>query len=187
VWPCTRRSAISSRSANERYRPESGFADSPNITGGMPPAFRNHLVPTACGTPAPTAAFSLDIPAAIAAQNRRHASRPATAGRPGDNKGARPDRSVHRFRLFIATSFLRVLRRPLESALCTAMSVVGHFQNCRAASLESEVPSKADVGQALANNPDFMSTGPSNSGAAASRRSLSAAGRESGRWWARCQ
>ena len=82
----------------------------------MPPAFRNHLVPTACGTPAPTAAFSLDIPAAIAAQNRRHASRPATGGRPGDNKGARPDRSVHRFRLFIATSFLRVLRRPLESA-----------------------------------------------------------------------
>src|SRR5262249_19209212 len=41
---CTRRSAISSRSANERYRPDSGFADGRNIAGGMPPAFRNNLV-----------------------------------------------------------------------------------------------------------------------------------------------
>jgi hypothetical protein len=62
VHPCARRSAISSRSANERYRPDSGFAETPNIAGGMPPAFRNHLVPIAWGTPAPTAASSLAMP-----------------------------------------------------------------------------------------------------------------------------
>src|SRR3954471_10720879 len=39
-----RRAISASRSPSERYRPESGFAESPNIAGGMPPAFRNHLV-----------------------------------------------------------------------------------------------------------------------------------------------
>jgi hypothetical protein len=56
------------------------------------------------------------MPAAIAAQNRRCSSRPATGGRPCDNNGARPDRTDRRFRVGTATSFLRVLRRPLESA-----------------------------------------------------------------------
>jgi hypothetical protein len=54
---------------------------------------RNHLVPTAGGTPASSAASSLSKPTAIAAQNRRRSSRPATEGRPGDDNGARPDRS----------------------------------------------------------------------------------------------
>ena len=125
-WPCTRRSAISSRSANERYRPESGFAEDLNIAGGMPPAFRNHLVPTGCDTPASTAASSLLIPAAIANQNRLRSSRPATGGRPGDGNGARPDRSDRRFRVPIATSSSRVLRRPLESALRALIRMVDH-------------------------------------------------------------
>jgi hypothetical protein len=56
------------------------------------------------------------MPAAIAAQNRRRSSRPATDGRPGDGKGGRPDRSERRFRMFIATSFVKMLQRPLESA-----------------------------------------------------------------------
>ena len=64
------------------------------------------------------------MPAAIAAQNRRRSSRPATGGRPGDDNGARPDRSERRFRMFIATSFVKVLRRPCESALHTAIAVV---------------------------------------------------------------
>ena len=81
----------------------------------MPPAFLNHRVPTACGTPTPTAASSLAVPAAIAAQNRRRSSRPATGGRPGENKRTRPERSERRFRMFIATP-VKVLRRPLESA-----------------------------------------------------------------------
>jgi putative transposase len=81
----------------------------------MPPAFLNHRVPTACGTPTPTAASSLAVPAAIAAQNRRRSSGPATGGRPGENKRTRPERSERRFRMFIATP-VKVLRRPLESA-----------------------------------------------------------------------
>src|SRR3954465_1142348 len=119
---CARRSAISSRSANERYRPESGFADGLDIDGGIPPACLNHRVPTACDTPASTAASSLARPAAIAAQNRRRSSRPAIGGRPGENNGGRPDRSERRFRADIATSSRRVLRRPLESAQLTSVA-----------------------------------------------------------------
>ena len=50
----------------------------------------------------------------MAAQNRRRSLRPATGGRPGDNNGGRPDRAERRFRLAIATSCLKVLRRPIE-------------------------------------------------------------------------
>jgi putative transposase len=103
-------------SANERYRPESGFADFRDIDGGIPTAFLNHLVPTACDTPASTAASSLALPAEIAAQNRRRSSHPATGGRPGETNNACPDRSERRFRADIATSSGRVLRRPLEFA-----------------------------------------------------------------------
>src|ERR1700723_3809146 len=85
----------------------------------MPPAFLNHRVPTACGTPTSTAASSLAVPAAIAAQNRRRPSRPATGGRPGENKRTRPERSERRFRMFIATP-VKVLRRPVESAQYTS-------------------------------------------------------------------
>ena len=74
--PCTRRSAISSRSENKRYRPDS-------------------------------AASSVAMPAAIAAQNRRCSSRAATTGRPGESNGARPDRSERRLRLVIATPPLK--------------------------------------------------------------------------------
>jgi putative transposase len=56
------------------------------------------------------------MPAAIAVQNRCRSSRPATGGRPGEKNGGRPDRSERRFRADIATSSLKVLRRPLESA-----------------------------------------------------------------------
>jgi hypothetical protein len=82
----------------------------------MPPASRNHRTPTTGDTPALTAASSLERPAAIAAQNRRRSSRRATEGRPGDRNAPRPDRSEHRPRAFTATSFVEVLRRPLESA-----------------------------------------------------------------------
>ena len=56
------------------------------------------------------------MPAAIAPQNRRRSSCPAAGGRPGENNGIRPDRSERRFRRFIATSSVKVLRRPLEPA-----------------------------------------------------------------------
>jgi len=80
----------------------------------MPPAFRNHRVPTACGTPAPTAASSLDKPAAIPAQNHRCSSRPATGGRPGDVNLPRSARSERR-RPAIAPSPIPALRRSLVS------------------------------------------------------------------------
>ncbi|MGY3464725.1 hypothetical protein ACVW0I_001596 [Bradyrhizobium sp. LM6.11] len=123
-WPCTLRSAISSRSINERYRPESAFAEDLNIAGGMPPAFRNNLLPTGSDNPASSAASSLLNPAAIARQNLFCSLRPATEGRPGDGNGARPDRSDLRLTTFIATSKLRVLRRPFESALAALIGVV---------------------------------------------------------------
>src|SRR4051794_22804414 len=80
----------------------------------MPAALRNQRAPTAGDTPAPTAASSLEHPAAMAAQNRWRSSRRATEGRPSEGKAPRPDRSERRFRMAIATSSLKVLRRPLE-------------------------------------------------------------------------
>src|SRR4051794_24184844 len=80
----------------------------------MPPALRNQRAPTAGDTPAPTAASSVEHPAAIAAQNSWRSSRRATEGRPGNGKAPRPDRSERCFRMAIATSSLKVLRRPLE-------------------------------------------------------------------------
>ncbi len=56
------------------------------------------------------------MPAAIAAQNRRCSSRLATTGRPGENNGARPDRSERRLCFVIATLSFKVLRRPFESS-----------------------------------------------------------------------
>ncbi len=82
----------------------------------MPPAFRNNLVPTACDTPAWSAASSLAMPAAIAAQKRRCSSRPATTGRPGEINGVRPDRSERRLRLVIATPPPRCCDDHLSSA-----------------------------------------------------------------------
>jgi hypothetical protein len=107
----------------------------------MPPAFRNHLVPTAGGTPASIAADSLALPTAIAAQNRRCSSRPATGGRPGEDNGARPDRSERRFRMFIATSFVKVLRRPLES---TQYASAEYRKQMQSAGFQASMSRKGD-------------------------------------------
>src|SRR3954463_9682610 len=113
--PRARNSASSSRSANDRYRSDGGFADGANILGDMPPASRNQRAPTAGDTPTSIAAASLDRPAAIAAQNRRRLSRCATPGRPGDRGNtARSARSERRLPALIATPSVKVLRRPLE-------------------------------------------------------------------------
>src|SRR4051794_11145286 len=126
-WPCARHSAISSRSANTRYRSDGGFADGASVVGGMPPASRNQRAPTAGDTPASIAAASLDRPAAIAAQNRRRFSRCATPGRPGDpGNTARSARSERRLPALIATPSVKVLRRPLESTHHTHRDVALH-------------------------------------------------------------
>ena len=80
--------AISSRSANDRYRPDGGGAPRAGCVGGMPPASRNHRDPTGRGIPASTAASSLERPAAIARQNSRRSSSSATPGLPGDRSHA---------------------------------------------------------------------------------------------------
>nr|WP_246790235.1 hypothetical protein [Bradyrhizobium sp. CCBAU 51765] len=98
------------------------MAEDLNIAGGMPPAFRNSLLPTGCDSPAASAASSLLCPEAIAFQNLSCSSRPAADGRPGDGNGARPDRAERRLKTFIATSNFLVLRRPLESAQLTRLS-----------------------------------------------------------------
>ena len=79
----------------------------------MPPAFRNNLGPTASDIPAQSAAASLLNPVAMARQNRSCSPRLATGGRPNDPRRARVDRF---FRIVIATSASRLLRRPVESA-----------------------------------------------------------------------
>src|SRR4051794_33850769 len=61
-------------------------------------------------------ASSLVRPLAIETQNRLYSSRRAAGGRPGEPNGARPDLLERRFRVVIASSFVEVLRRPLESA-----------------------------------------------------------------------
>src|SRR4051794_34741787 len=57
--PWARSSAISSRSANDRYRPEGGTGPT---AADMPPRCRNHRVPTGPDTPTATAASSLVRP-----------------------------------------------------------------------------------------------------------------------------
>jgi len=84
------------------------------------------------------------MPAAIAAQNRRCSSRPAADGRPGDDNRARPHRS-ERLCLLIATSFIRVLRRPFESAQYTS---IAFGTRCREAGVR---PSMGSVGDAYDN------------------------------------
>ena len=75
-------------------------------------------------TPASRAASSLERPVAIAAQNRTSSSRRAESGRPGECNLLRPDRSDRRLHTVIATSYARVLRRPIELALHTAIAMV---------------------------------------------------------------
>ena len=55
---------------NDRYRPDNGLAEGPNIAGGIPPAFRNQRAPTGADVPADAEALSLLIPWAIPDQNR---------------------------------------------------------------------------------------------------------------------
>src|SRR5438445_5357312 len=122
--PWARQSAICSRSVNARYRPDSGGAEGIRCDAGMPPASRNHRVPTAGDTPALTAASSLECPVAIAAQNWRCSSRRRTEGRPGERSFARPARSDRLLRVVIATPFGAVLRRPVELRLTAPIGMM---------------------------------------------------------------
>ena len=105
--------AISSRSRNDRYRPESGAKS----IGGIPPPCRNHRLPADWDTPTAVAATPLVTPVATTRQNSRSTSR-RSDGFPGDFSRDRPVSSaIHPAGLPINTSNIEVLRRPIESTL----------------------------------------------------------------------
>jgi hypothetical protein len=107
----------------------------------MPPASRNHLVPTGGDTPASTAASSLERPAAIADQNTRRCSRRPTGGRPGERRVSRPDLAERRFLFLIATSCIRLLRRPIE---CKQYVSIKYTERLAEAGIDPSVGSVGD-------------------------------------------
>ncbi len=109
--PWARSSAISSRSAKNKYRPEDG----PSSISGIPPRSRNHREPTAPATPTSTAATSLLSPARPAPRTpapRPDAPTAAPATAAPAAPSARPSTQHHDPP---HTSTLEVLRRPVES------------------------------------------------------------------------
>ncbi len=114
--PRARRSAISSRSPNDKYRPDVGR----RLSDGIPPPSRNHRTPTAADTPTAAAASSLETPRAISTQKRCRCSRRPAGGRPGDRIAGRPARSDARLLALIATPLAQALRRSVESAQFTS-------------------------------------------------------------------
>ena len=112
------RIAISSRSANDKYRPLSWLES----TDGIPPPSLNHRLPAACEAPTATPASALVSPFAISRQNARCTSR-RNDGRPGDFIADRPVIAViHPAGQPIDTSTIEVLRRPVESAQYTSFA-----------------------------------------------------------------
>jgi hypothetical protein len=77
---CACQIATSSRSENDKYRPDTRAGR----RGFTPPAWRNQRNPTGPDTRASTHASSVLTPLAIAAQNLTLSSRQATVGLPGD-------------------------------------------------------------------------------------------------------
>jgi len=138
----------------ERQVPRRGWLDDAvRCDGRMPPASRNHRPPTAGETPTLTAASSLELPVAIAAQNNRCSRRRATKGRPGDRSFARPARSDRRLRVVIATLPPEVLRRPIEftlpatiammDELAVGLPIIERFSRAsRASSLRNELAAR---------------------------------------------
>ena len=123
--PPARKTAISSRSANDKYRPDSGA----RLTGRIPPLSRNQRVPTTGDTPASMPASSLGIPLAIATQNRCRPSRPATGGRPGERIADRPvAAAAHPLGRPIHTSRSRCCddRLACDEDWCRILSVMAH-------------------------------------------------------------
>src|SRR5215210_4010820 len=110
----------------------------------MPPRWRNQRHPTADATPTAAAASSLVTPVAMTRQNARSTSR-RCAGAPGDFIADRPVNSfIHPAGLPINTPKIRVLQRPVESALAATVGVKDHTRGCAAASTDRSVESVGD-------------------------------------------
>src|SRR5664280_1864974 len=91
----------------------------------MPPPCRNHRDPTGPDTPTASAAASLVNPSPIRRQNARSTSRRGH-GRPGDLNLGRTARSAICCRRTITHLQIKVLRRPVESALTAPVGVEHH-------------------------------------------------------------
>ena len=116
--PRARKIAISSRSANDKYRPDSGAG----LTGRIPPLSRNQRVPTTGDTPASMPASSLGIPRAIATHNRcRFLAWPPEAAPANASPAAPPEQLPIPSAAPFAHLHMKVLRRPIESANYTAI------------------------------------------------------------------
>lgn len=111
----------------------------------MPPRCRNQRAPTAEDTPIASAALSLGIPVAICTQNCRSTSR-RSAGGPGERIASLPVNCfIHPAGRPINTSWLKVLRRPVESAQYTS---VAFGKRCEEMGVK---PSMGTVGDAYDN------------------------------------
>ena len=89
LWFWAFSSAISSRSTNDKYRPDGAVS----CIDAMPPRSLNQRVPTGPDTPQATAASSLVNPCAILTQNACSTSR-RMGGHPGERIAGRPVRVV---------------------------------------------------------------------------------------------
>src|SRR5436309_15914634 len=93
----------------------------------MPPPLRNHRTPMLANTPASTAAFSLDAPRAIAAQNRTRCSLRPAGGCPPQRVPAAAARLHARLFLAMTTPQRQALRQPVESTPSSpAHTPLGH-------------------------------------------------------------
>jgi len=107
----------------------------------MPPRCRNQREPTACDTPTASAALSLVIPIAICTQNWRSTSR-RSEGAPGERIASLPVNCfIHPAGRPINTSWLKVLRRPVES---TQYVSIRYSERLSEAGIEPSVGSKGD-------------------------------------------
>src|SRR6478609_8072023 len=86
---CAAQTAISSRSRNDRYRPDSGCS-----CGFTPPALRKYRHAGVGLNPTPAAAASTEAPARVSVQNWRHTSRRA-GGRPCRTTESTIDNTLH--------------------------------------------------------------------------------------------
>ena len=111
------------------------------MNNGMPPRCRNQREPTACDTPTASAAFSLVIPVAICIQNSLSISR-RCEGAPGECIASLPVNCfIHPAGLPINTSWLKVLRRPVESAQYVSIL---YTERLAEAGIEPSVGSRGD-------------------------------------------
>lgn len=112
------------------------------MNNGMPPRCRNQREPTAGDTPIASAALSLVIPVAICTQNRRSISR-RSAGAPGERIASlRVNCFTHPAGRPINTSWLKVLRRPVESAQYVS---IRYSERLAQAGIEPSVGSAGDA------------------------------------------